>query len=133
MRLGEKDSLYAGDSLIESIDKNEGSFSYLPSIVGVGRSKGKPSDYHSSVDLSRRKYGIGQLNSMSGKQPLLLANYRSKPGFVGTKSSLSRGSIRLVDPVKAKELVNDHSIDAKKLTINNFNEALGKKSQSKNL
>ena len=67
-RLAEKDSLYAGDSLLESYDaKKEGSFSYLPSIVGVGRSKNKPTDYHSSVDLQRRKYGIGSLNSMSGK------------------------------------------------------------------
>lgn len=37
---------------------NEGSFSYLPSIVGVGRSKARPNDYSSSVvEISRRKYG----------------------------------------------------------------------------
>lgn len=43
-RLDEKDSLLAGDSILEStygkhpsIDLGEGSFSYLPSIVGVGR------------------------------------------------------------------------------------------------
>ena len=130
-RLAEKDSLYAGDSLLESYDaKKEGSFSYLPSIVGVGRSKNKPTDYHSSVDLQRRKYGIGSLNSMSGKQPLLLANHRSKPGFVGAKSSLSKGSIRMVDPVKARDLVKEQSIDHKKLAINDI---VGSKTQSKNL
>ena len=42
--LDEKDGLLAGDSIMESVEGkhlrteiDEGSFSYLPSIVGVGR------------------------------------------------------------------------------------------------
>ena len=78
--LDEKDGLLAGDSIMESVEGkhlrteiDEGSFSYLPSIVGVGRQSKE--DSIAEVIKSRNRYLKGPL-SLTGKKPLLMATYR---------------------------------------------------------
>lgn len=87
----------------------EGSFSYLPSIYGIGKAK---AHNVSSVEMTRRSKQFGP-HSLTGKKPVLLANYRRQkhqnqglPGMGETSSSSIRdGAIRLVDPMRARELV----------------------------
>ena len=114
----DRDRLLAGDSIMDSVqgmpprtDLDEGSFSYLPSIVGVGR---QSKEGNIAEIIGSRNRNNGHL-SLTGKKPLLIANYRRAQhkgpgyGFVGnSRADLNgSGSIRMVDPFKARELIKE--------------------------
>mmetsp|Transcript_18848 Transcript_18848/g.22277 ORF Transcript_18848/g.22277 Transcript_18848/m.22277 type:complete len:266 (+) Transcript_18848:530-1327(+) len=127
-------TLMAGDSILESQQNPttdiEGSFSYLPSIYGVGKAKQPLQQSGSTVVMSARRAKFGP-NSLTGKKPLLIANYRRAqhqgPGFAGGSSSIALrdGSILLVDPMKARELVREQSIEGKKLSSHDLGVSSG--------
>ena len=83
---------------------DESSFSYLPSIQGVGRSN---LESGTSADIPVTRYRRhGAPYSRTGKNPLLMASYRR---MQAAALENTRAGIKMVDPYRVKELIRDRS------------------------
>ena len=99
------------------VTKPEGlnSFSYLPSIYGVSKSK---LGSEASADLRAVRRGLGAVPNLPGKKPVLMGSYRRTKqlgsGLIPSGTSVYKvaSGIHLVDPIKAKELLRDRSTES---------------------